>query len=412
MNFIGFGMIQNALGLTAGGDIGSGLENAAWIYILGTFLFYLVAGLIYYRKSTKPYQARSPLQWWPADTPNALAATACVLSFSGMVFTLLPAFPGVQIFYVAKGPLAIAGFFLAIFAFFRTRSSPVIWFAVCLTFVIGLVTVLSQGGGRRELLGILACPPVAIYWQVLRHRSKTKNVFWLGTVGMAGLLIISAYATIRHADRDSGLGHTGTAVARIKRLPSAITERATNLSVFGEQGSLIDAQNGVWAGMQVITFTTIDQAIDYDWLHCFKFIVVNPIPRSLWPDKPIGLGKILPVMMGEPRVTWGPTITGHCFYDGGWVAVVIYGLLIGGGCRYLDRRIALDPDNPWQIAMFVSVIGHIIGLSRGDCGTFIVNILWGIFFVAGFAKIMLVALPRREHQPRYELPHRPPLRNY
>lgn len=411
INFIGFGMIQNALGMTAAGHLEGGYETESWIYIGAAYLFYAVAGFIYYRRPRRPERVRSPRQWWPEDTPRALATTAFVLSIMAVVFTLIPGFQGAQIFFVAKGPLAVAAFFLAFFALLRYPSSPFIFALVGITFCLGLFVVLSQGGGRRELLALLACVPVAIYWQILRHRSPGKNIFWLGGITLAGLIVLSAYATLRHQDRDLHGSRSATAAARIAKLPAAVGERAKDLVVFGEQGALIDAQNGVWAGMLVINLTTVDEQIEYEWLQCLHFIAVNPVPRSMWPDKPQGLGKILPLMMGEPRVTWGPTVVGHCFYDGGWPITVLYGLLIGGGFRFLDRRITLDPDNPWQLAMLVAVSGHVIGLSRGDCGTFAVNILWGLFFVGGVAKVSLILLPRRTRH-AYVEPHPHPARSF
>lgn len=397
INFVGFGMIQNALGMTAAGHIEGGYHAESWIYLIATYLFYLIAGYIYYREPKKTVPAPITKQWWPEDTTRAIGTIAILLSIIGISFMVIPFFPGAQIFYVAKGPIAIAAFFLGMFALFRVPFSPFVWAVVAITLGSGLVVVLSQGGGRRELLALLICIPAAAYWQIFRHKSKKQNIVWLGGIAAAGLIVISSYATIRHTDRGSGMNRTQTAVARIKKLPAAVTERAKNLVVFGEQGALIDAQNGVWAGMLVINLTTVDESLDYDILHCLKFIVVNPVPRSMWPDKPEGLGKILPVLMGEPRVTWGPTITGHCFYDGGWPVVIFYALLVGGGFRFLDRRIAQDPTNPWQLAMLISVSGHIIGLPRGDCGTFVVNILWGIIFVGGLTKATLVVLPRRQN---------------
>ncbi|MEM1108500.1 MAG: hypothetical protein AAGH99_07400 [Planctomycetota bacterium] len=401
INFIGFGMVQNALGMTAAGHLGAGFEKASWIYISAAYLFYAIAGYVYYRPPRKPEKPKSPQQWWPNDTPATLAVTALALSVIAVVLALLPGFQGAQIFFVAKGPLAIAAFFLGILAAIRYPLSPFILVVLIITGVLGLFAVLTRGGGRRELLALLACVPVAFYWQVLRHRSRKQNLFWLGGIAMAGLVIISAYATIRHQDRGAHDSKTDTAIARIKKLPAAVSERAKNIVIFGEQGAFIDAQNGVWAGMLVINLTTVDNDIDYDWFHCLHFIAVNPIPRAYWPNKPEGLGKILPVMMGERVVNWGPTVVGHCFYDGGWPIVIFYAVLLGAGFRFMDRRIALDPDNPWQLAMMVSVSGHLIGLSRGDCGVFFANILWGLVFVGGVAKIALVLLPRRYYSPYF-----------
>ena len=83
--------------------------------------------------------------------------------------------------------------------------------------------------------------------------------------------------------------------------------------------------------------------------------------------------------MGEKVVNWGPSIIGHAFYDGGWPVVVIYGLGLGWLIRRLDSSAIRDPANPWLIALQCSVVGHVLGFSRGDCGVFGINILGSMF---------------------------------
>ena len=199
-------------------------------------------------------------------------------------------------------------------------------------------------------------------------------------LGSIGMLAITAYSTQRHGN-DDGETTKDRAVRRLIKLPAAMVDTALNFKLFGEQGALFDGQNAVWCGLLTIQLTERGQ-LARDPFATPVFVAVNPIPRSLWPEKPIGLGKILPQSMGEPVVTWGPSLIGHSFYDGGWPIVFLYGLGCGLGLRFLDLRMLDDPTNPWRIVVFTSVLGHFIGMPRGDCGTFLVNILGPIVLIS------------------------------
>ena len=215
-------------------------------------------------------------------------------------------------------------------------------------------------------------------------------------LGSIGLLAVTSYASFRHSDRHNE-SSTQLALERVQKLPEAMLKTVTEFSLFGEVGSLIDGQNAIYCALLTIEMTETEESLDHEWFHMPIFIATNPIPRSIWPGKPEGLGKILPETQGEHRVSWGPSIIGHCFYDGGWIMVILYGLGTGWSIRWIDGLMFQDPDNPWQIAFLASVSGHIIGFSRGDCGIFGINILGPIvlMFAALFAMRYTLGLRHR-----------------
>lgn len=373
INFLSMGMVQNARGINPGA-----FDDVIPRFITAMLVFYGIVAGIYLYPMRKPLQARLPA--WPEDSDLKLAGAAVLMSLVGIAIGYAPAFPGVQVLYIVNGPMCIAGFCLAIILLRRRPFAISTWLILAFTFLCGLFNVFTFGTGRRELLALFLALPIAGYWMWLRNQKKVRSVIALGVLASAGILVVTSYASFRHADRHNE-SSTALALSRIQKIPQAVLEQVGNFTVFGEVGSVIDGQNAVFVGLLTLDFID-SNALEQEPLHALTFIASNPIPRSVWPGKPIGLGKILPVSTGNYRITWGPSIIGHCFYDGGWPVLVFYACLLGGFIRYVDQRLLQDPENPWQIALLASVVGHVLGFARGDCGTFAVNILGPVVVIS------------------------------
>ena len=366
INFLSMGMVQNARAFRE-----NAFPQAIPVFLVAMFVFYGIVAVIYLYPMRQPVRARWPQ--WPADSDGHIAGAAVALAALGVAMGFTPGFQGAQVAYIVNGPMCIAAFCLAIILVRRRPVSLLTWLIVAFTFFAGLFNVFTYGTGRRELLALFMAVPIAGYWLWLRNQKKVRSVVALGVLASAAIVVVTSYASFRHADRHNESA-TALAVSRIQKIPEAVVERVANFTFFGEVGSVIDAQNAVYVSL--LTIELIEEgALNRQPLHTLQFIATNPIPRRFWTGKPIGLGKILPVSLGNHRITWGPSVIGHSFYDGGWPALIFYAVLLGGVIRYLDLRMMQDPNNPWQIALLASVSGHILGFARGDCGTFGVNIL-------------------------------------
>ena len=388
INFLSLGMVQNAEGLSQ-----LNLETETWMFVLSMFLFYGLAAAVYFRPLKRPIGAS--LLRYPLDTNLTIGTVAVAFAIGGIILGRLPHFPFVQFLLILNGPMSIAAFALSVLLLYRTPGSPLTWLVIGISFPLGLFNVFTYGTGRRELLALLMAIPIVAYWVHFRMRPIGRTAFALVILGSVGALAVTAYAGFRHSDRDND-SSTELAINRIKRLPTAMVEVATDFSLFGDVGSLIDGQNAVHVSLLTIQLTETERTMERDILALPKFILANPIPRRFWPSKPIGLGKILPVTQGWRRVTWGPSVIGHAFYDGGWWTVVLYGLATGWIIRWLDQVMMFDPENPWLIAMFASISGHAIGYSRGDCGTFAINLLGSMFLLYLILNILRILSGMRQ----------------
>jgi hypothetical protein len=66
------------------------------------------------------------------------------------------------------------------------------------------------------------------------------------------------------------------------------------------------------------------------------FTIVRPVPRVLWPGKPIDPGFDLPTIVGLKGVSLSTSIIGEWYLSFGWLAVVLGGWLHGRLARTVD----------------------------------------------------------------------------
>ena len=379
-NFIALGMVQNAIGLGEGAIAGSEeFARESWHLIFGTLVFYGAATIVYYRNYAAPINNPCP-RCWPLDSRLAITLTSIALVIVSLGFTFAPAFEGAQLLYSTRNAVITAAVLLTVTLVIRYPKSPISYVLFAGVFLAALAVILSRGGGRRGLLSVLAAIPFGAYWLHFKSRPRTRTLVWLGAVAFIGLFVLSSYATIRHTSRDDKLS-TNLAKERLTQLPTALIDNFRDLSFLGEHNSLFDTQDGPYVAMRTIQLLNTAPDFEVQWLHCIFYTAVNPIPRAFFPSKPIALGKLVPEYLGDFYTNLGPTVIGHGFYDGGYLVLLFYGLLTGLSCRWMDRRMLLDPDNPWRLAAMVSVIGHVIAFSRGDCGVLLINIVGGIIVV-------------------------------
>ncbi|MEZ9921129.1 O-antigen polymerase [Vibrio breoganii] len=111
---------------------------------------------------------------------------------------------------------------------------------------------------------------------------------------------------------------------------------------------------------------------DYIYGHTFYSIAVNLIPRSIWSEKPIGIGRILAINDSgnvDTPVSFAASYSGEGWANGGWigmVAVSIFaGFVTGFLCRFCDA-LRDRMDNLLDLIKFVLFFNGTIMFIRGD----------------------------------------------
>jgi hypothetical protein len=100
--------------------------------------------------------------------------------------------------------------------------------------------------------------------------------------------------------------------------------------------------------------------------------VTNPIPRSIWPEKPLSLsGEI----SEQQRVVGNiaPGVIGHGWAEMGFIGILYYAAFLGFLVGAADRLLQLRAANPFFVILMGSALGQIIAMSRGDTPLFLLN---------------------------------------
>ena len=338
-----------------------------FLYMAGVVVFYSTLFLTYHHMKLPRRWAGRTLRKWPPQTVPVLLLTAS----AGLVVAMLPIFPipivGVAQFGAILGanmPAIIVT--LTFVAWYRHRGNPLL--LGVFVGVSGLSLILSMYGitGRRQMVAVAIAIPASIYWLDLRYRSVRTNLTLAAVGAVVMVIFIGTYTNVRHRDLKAARDWSFV-VETITMLPSEIV----NIDL-----TQLAGQNAAEASLVAIHL--YGDKFPHSPFHSVLFVLSNPIPRVLWKDKPVALGWLLPqehYRLSHSQASWGPGIVGHGFHEGGLHMLVFYGILFGVGLRWFTELLQRQPGNPYLIGFFAASSGQIIGMPRGDIGTFMVQII-------------------------------------
>ncbi|MBC7835501.1 MAG: hypothetical protein H7Y88_10450 [Phycisphaerales bacterium] len=311
---------------------------------------------------------------FPATTPGILISTGALLFMA--TISLVIGYGGywaavlIQIRSgIAAGAVGLATFFLL-----AKRFNPFAWLVFGSVFLTAALLSVAQGSDRRYLLSVLLVVPWMWYFYRLRYKSTSAAVTRLSVVAVAALLVIAAYTGVRHdlgGDRDV-----------------TVTARANQFMKLAQKGTI---KRGSWARMFYQDTPTNTCFIIENYPQQYKlvpfngllFTLTNPIPRSIFPAKPEGLGEVLQVQMNT-TANLGVGIIGHGWAEGMFFGVVGYGIVFGLLAGAMDRLIRDRVHNPYFMAAIGSGLGNVIALPRGETSLFMV------FIISSFVCITII----------------------
>ncbi len=126
---------------------------------------------------------------------------------------------------------------------------------------------------------------------------------------------------------------------------------------------------------------------DLEYLHGYSLytLVVNPIPRRFWPEKPIGYGKLLTAWFSggslNPSHSISTGVMGEGYANFGWLGVVLSGVMMGIYMGVLSVFLVYARGSPYLGALGVHLMGFIHPMMRGS---WTVCINWWLYPVVGF----------------------------
>lgn len=365
----GFGEAAPSHGQTT---LAAGMILFLAAYFVGEWFGRAGRGLAKYVPST-PINPSSP----------ALLVTISVLiviAFGSLIFARDQFTIFKLLIFEFRVPFAATAVGLATYFLLAKRFNPFAWSVFFMVLAVAAVTTLAATAGRRGVLSVL----LAIFWMwyYFRLRFNTRAVIAakVAIPAAVGMFLLLGYSSVRH-QIDTGEATAGT---RAQQMLQVITNPRINVDAMVANLNQDTPYNTVFI---------MEHYPDYftkDFLEGALYVIVHPIPRALWPDKPQGLGVDIQKQM-RAQANLAPGIIGHGWAEAQWIGIIYYGLFFGFLVRVLDEAVRRNLSNPFVIAVLGCYLGNVFALTRGDTPLFFVHLFAGsaaVFFLLFMLRLL------------------------
>lgn len=216
----------------------------------------------------------------------------------------------------------------------RAYSRPIFWFFVILGSGLEYIVTGSRSGLLLPLIAHL------IIWSVQRGRIPWTRVFVWAIVSIALVGVLGQF-------RASTFGAASLAEVRLDTslfdaFRSGITEMLTHTS----------ASHSIYP-----ILARVPRDVDYLYGESYISIMVAPIPRALWSEKPIAVGRMAStVFYNNPWNTIPTGAVGEAYWNLGIIGVVVVFLLWGMFLRQLSHMIARNTFGAGTLVLYVITI--------------------------------------------------------
>ncbi len=180
-----------------------------------------------------------------------------------------------------------------------------------------LLTFILQSGSRRLVVVVIGSALVT--WFVARRRDIKPTAY---IITFALLFVIFVANDFLLAQRKIGF-----------------EEITYDVSQF--RGVVVD--DNFWAMGE--TIRAIPDEVDYAGFATPWYMIVRPIPRVLWPNKPVDPGFDLAEHLRQNGVSFSITAMGEAYMSFGWVGIAAGGLILGwlskNWSQFLDFNVGI-----------------------------------------------------------------------
>lgn len=334
----------------------AGLEFAFWVTLFTILVFVSYnAGWI-----AKPLARKVPVA---TVVPNAMTMLfmALILVVLGAALRLGTAIPLLAILadFLGTGFCAMAAGLVG-WVWGKRLLNPVLIAYGLLILAVGSFVVVYGAFGRRGLVAIGGALLWGMYYANWRHMAPVKMWARLAIVSVIPIIFIALYTDARSAGE-----HKRTTEQHLRAMGSASLPRGIAL--------LLDGQN---TGAETLwLIENYPERFNQRPLFTLWYTVGVMVPRVIWPDKPVALSNTVATdarikKVNRDKIKLSPGIIGSAAAEGGWYAVIIYGIAFGLFLRFFDEIVRLAPWSPFAVLPVASSLGQILGLARGETSVF------------------------------------------
>lgn len=178
---------------------------------------------------------------------------------------------------------------------------------------------ISQNGGRR--LPAVIVGAALVTWLCAKADRLRPRHYISVAILLAGIVLLMDFML---ETRNTGLA-------------SEMNSAAYSVDTF--KGVRVD--DNLYNLSQILDVFPTEE--DFVGFRLLAYVIVRPIPRVLWPGKPVDAGFDLAKHLGEPGVSLSLTAVGEWYMSFGWAGIVVGGVLMGLLARNWSQLLDLAP---------------------------------------------------------------------
>ena len=191
---------------------------------------------------------------------------------------------------------------------------------ILMLLAVTIALFIGQGGGRR-IIGVLF-GSAAAFWFLSQTRVRGRVLFLLAVTSVVLLMSLEFMLDYRNVGWKAYFdSDVRAAIADDKVTENALIRVDDNFYRLGQITALFPEEH---------PYVT--------WKYLL-WVVVRPVPRVLWPGKPLDAGFDLPELVDVQGVSLSASTIGELFAAGGLIAVFLGGLLYGCIAGLLSRMV-------------------------------------------------------------------------
>lgn len=380
--FISGGFSMMTIGRVTEFFVADPLVTGAKFYVLLLIFLFLMLWVYQRGWGVKNWAWRSKTHF-PDQKPTTLLMISFLFLAMGFVFRIVIGrnveILGVLTDIMAVGMLSGAAG-LAAWAWAPRIWNPAVAFPAFLLIFLCVVLSIVQTFGRRDLLSVMLTVLFAAYHSSWKYQGFPKLFTKLGTLAVTAVIFLAAFSTVRAKTSSLKDFDPGTFV-------QLLMDADVNGGLEALIGGQAAANNSMWL---------MEHRPPFDPFHTVIYTISQPIPRKLWPGKPLGLGKAMvneDLRVGEDAAyNVGPGLIGHIYNDNPWLSLVPYAIFFGLMWRFFDEWVTAHPGNPFIVLPVGVGAGDLIGIPRGELGICLFRFLTAVvtaWFLMRFCIVLL-----------------------
>jgi len=308
----------------------------------------------------------------PTGMPTgfAMVILAAVLTVMGFVFRFVLGY--IPIFGVVADKWGMAFAVMAVGIVGWTWASrfwnPAMILYVGLILGINTINLVMGSFGRRPLVAVGAALLWGLFWAGWRFLPSRSLALRIAIIAIGPVLLVGLYTGAREA----------------QEFDRSAAEQIQEMATASLSEGLLDLFSGQQCGpISMWLIESYPERFEYKHLMALRYLVILPIPRTFWEEKPEPLSTKIAreaSLTGVNRdvLKIGPGVIGHIAAEGGWYALILYAFVGAWILRLGDTLVWQNADKPLVVCALGSSMGDCMGLSRGEISAFMFNFLMAV----------------------------------